>query len=107
MEYSPKKMNELLEKNDFNFKKKFGQNFIVDENIINSIINKSEIDNNTLVIEIGVGAAFLTYYTAKAAKYVLGYEIDESLKEIINDQYQTRIENDMIVSNIFNELDYW
>ena len=37
MEYSPKKMSELLEKNGFKLKKKFGQNFIIDENVINAI----------------------------------------------------------------------
>ena len=51
MEYSPKKMNELLEKNNFNFKKKFGQNFIIDENIINNIINVAKIDKETLVMD--------------------------------------------------------
>lgn len=40
MEYSPKKMNEILESNNFKFSKKFGQNFIIDENIINNIITK-------------------------------------------------------------------
>ena len=61
MEYSPKKMQEMLERNGFNLKKKFGQNFIVDENIINGIMTKSEIDKDTLVIEIGPGAGSLTY----------------------------------------------
>ena len=50
MNYSPKKMNELLEKNEFNFKKKFGQNFIIDENIINNIVTKANVDKDTLVI---------------------------------------------------------
>ena len=83
MEYSPKKMNELLEKNDFNFKKKFGQNFIVDENIISNIVNKSEVDKDTLVIEIGPGAGSLTTKLAESAKNVLCYEIDETLKDIL------------------------
>ena len=78
-------MNKELIK-DFTFKKKFGQNFLYDENILRNIVEKSEIDKDTLVLEIGVGAAFLTFYTAKAAKNVIGYEIDESLKDIINDQ---------------------
>jgi len=83
MNYSPKKMNELLEKNDFNFKKKFGQNFIIDENIINNIVLKSNIDKDTLVIEIGPGAGSLTYFLAKSAKNVLCYEIDTTLKDIL------------------------
>lgn len=84
MNYSPKKMNELLEKNEFSFKKKFGQNFIIDENIIKSIVEKSEIDEDTLVIEIGPGAGSLTYGLAQKAKNVLCFEIDASLKEILS-----------------------
>lgn len=84
MNYSPKKMSELLEKNDFNFKKKFGQNFIIDENIINNIVTKSNVDKDTLVIEIGPGAGSLTYFLAKSAKNVLCYEIDTTLKEILS-----------------------
>lgn len=83
MEYSPKKMAELLEQNEFKLKKKFGQNFIVDENVINSIIDKSSIDDKTLVIEIGPGAGSLTYKLGKSAKNVLCYEIDETLKNVL------------------------
>lgn len=83
MEYSPKKMKELLEKYDFKLKKKFGQNFIVDENIINSIIDKSQIDKDTLVIEIGPGAGSLTYKLGSSAKNVLCYEIDTTLKDLL------------------------
>jgi 16S rRNA (adenine1518-N6/adenine1519-N6)-dimethyltransferase len=84
MEYSPKKMQKLLEDNAFGFKKKFGQNFIIDVNVINSIVDKSEIDKETLVIEIGPGAGSLTYGLATKAKYVLCYEIDTTLKDILN-----------------------
>ncbi len=85
MEYSPKKMQETLKNNEFNFKKKFGQNFIIDENIITNIVNKSEIDKETLVIEVGPGAGSLTCGLAKASKSVLCYEIDTSLKQILSD----------------------
>lgn len=84
MEYSPKKMQKLLEDNAFGFKKKFGQNFIIDENVINNIVDKSEIDKETLVIEIGPGAGSLTYGLATKAKNVLCYEIDTTLKDILN-----------------------
>jgi 16S rRNA (adenine1518-N6/adenine1519-N6)-dimethyltransferase len=84
MEYSPKKMQKLLEDNAFGFKKKFGQNFIIDVNVINSIVDKSEIDKETLVIEIGPGAGSLTYGLATKAKNVLCYEIDTTLKDILN-----------------------
>lgn len=85
MEYSPKKMKELLEKHGFSLKKKFGQNFIVDENIIDAIINKSGVDKNTLVIEIGPGAGSLTYKLALSSGNVLCYEIDTTLKELLQE----------------------
>ena len=85
MEYSPKKIQLLLEKHGFNLKKNFGQNFIVDENIIRAIINKAGIDKNTLVLEIGPGAGSLTYYLGLEAKQVLCYEIDTSLKSVLEE----------------------
>jgi len=85
MEYSPKKMQNLLDKNDFHLKKQFGQNFIVDENIINNIIAKSELDKNIMVIEIGPGAGSLTYKLAQASKNVLCYEIDTTLENVLKD----------------------
>ena len=78
-------MKELINKYDFNFKKKFGQNFLKDNNILNNIILKSEVDKDTLVIEIGVGAAALTTLLSVSSKNVLAYEIDEDLKPIINE----------------------
>lgn len=84
MEYSPKKMNEILDNNSFKFKKKFGQNFIVDENVIDKIISNAGIDKDTMVIEIGPGAGSLTYKLCGVAKSVLCYEIDDSLKDILS-----------------------
>ncbi|MBR2997960.1 MAG: ribosomal RNA small subunit methyltransferase A [Bacilli bacterium] len=101
-------MNQELVK-DFKFKKKFGQNFLKDENILRNIVEKSEIDKDTLVLEIGVGAAYLTYYVSEKAKNVIGYEIDESLKEIINDQLKTRdnveiVFGDFLEQNVKSKL---
>ena len=68
---------------DFNFKKKFGQNFLKDSRIVNAIVEKAEIDEDTLVIEVGPGAGALTSELAKKAGKVISFEIDESLKEIL------------------------
>lgn len=73
---------------EFNFKKKFGQNFISDINIINSFVNKIDIDKSTLVIEIGPGAGILTSVLAKVAKQVICYEIDTELKNILSNKLQ-------------------
>ena len=83
-------MKELINKYDFNFKKKFGQNFLKDNNILNNIVSKSEVDKDTLVIEIGVGAASLTTLLSVSAKNVLAYEIDEELKPIIKETLKDR-----------------
>jgi len=85
MNYSFKNMKLMLEQKRFVFKKKYGQNFIIDENIINAIINKSAIDKETFVIEIGPGSGALTIKLAETAKNVLCYEIDTSLREILSD----------------------
>lgn len=85
MEYSPVKFKEKMSKYGFNLKKMFGQNFIIDENIINSIITKSGVDKDTLVIEIGPGAGSLTYKLGETAKNVICYEIDTTLKGLLSD----------------------
>ena len=85
MQYSPIKFKEKMEKYNFNLKKMFGQNFIIDENIINNIITSAIIDKDTLVIEIGPGAGSLTYKLSQYSKNVLCYEIDTTLKELLQD----------------------
>lgn len=102
MEYSPKKMQELLYKNEFLFKKKYGQNFIIDENIINNIISKANIDKNTLVIEIGPGAGSLTSKLAFKAKNVLCYEIDTKLESILKDTLKEYNNIDIIFEDFLN-----
>ena len=89
MKYSPIEFKNQMEKYGFNLKKMFGQNFIIDENTINNIIDVSKIDKDTLVIEIGPGAGSLTYKLSKYAKNVLCYEIDTTLKELLKDNLST------------------
>lgn len=88
MEYSPIIFKQKIDKNSFKIKKYYGQNFITDENVINKIVDKSEIDKDTLVIEIGPGIGSLTYKLSKKAGFVLCYEIDESLKNILFENLQ-------------------
>lgn len=109
MIYSPKAMKQILEDNEFSFKKKFGQNFIIDENIINNIIKAADLDKDTLVIEIGPGAGSLTSKLAASAGFVLCYEIDKTLKEILSDNLKNYnnveiIYNDFLKQNIKEDL---
>lgn len=110
MKYSPKQMQEMLSKNAFHFKKKFGQNFIIDENIITSIIDKSAVDKNTLVIEIGPGAGSLTTKLALKAGFVLAYEIDDSLQKVLEENLQSYqnykiIYQDFLKADVKKELE--
>lgn len=104
MEYSPKKMQDNLDENKFNFKKKFGQNFIIDENIINNIIKLSNIDKDTMVIEVGPGAGSLTYKLCEVSKNVLCYEIDDSLKDILSNNLK-KYNNVEVIYNDFLKVD--
>ena len=107
MNYFPKNLKTKLNEENFNFKKKFGQNFIVDKNIIHSIINKSNIDKNTLVIEIGPGAGALTTELDKVSGHVIAYEIDKTLKPILEKQNlnnTTIIYEDFLKRNIKEDL---
>lgn len=109
MEYSPKKMKQILEKHEFNFKKAFGQNFIVDENIIDGIIHKAAITSNTLVLEIGPGAGSLTYKLSEEAKHVLCYEIDERLKPVLDELVREKnnvevVYQDFLTANVKEKL---
>jgi len=68
---------------NFDFKKSLGQNFLNDENIIDKIVKSSEIDKDTLVIEIGPGAGALSKKTIPLSGYTILYEIDTRLKDIL------------------------
>ena len=109
MNYSPKIMQQQLDNDNFKFKKHFGQNFIIDENIIDNIIRKSNIDKDTLVIEVGPGAGSLTCGIAKYAKNVLCYEIDESIENVLRENIKDYsnvdiIFNDFLKANVNEDI---
>ena len=74
---------EIQEKFGLNAKKNFGQNFLIDTNIINRIASCGNLDNTTCVIEIGPGIGSLTEYLARKAKKVIAYDIDERLIKVL------------------------
>ena len=75
----------VLEKYGFNFQKKFGQNFLIDSNILERIIDASEITKDDCVLEIGPGIGTMTQYLAEAAREVVAVEIDKNLIPILQD----------------------
>lgn len=76
-------LKKTIQKNDFHFNKRFGQNFIDNENLLNKIADVAEITKNDVVLEIGVGAGTLTRVLSERAKKVIGYEIDKNLAPVL------------------------
>lgn len=72
-----------LNASGFRFQKRFGQNFITDTNFLKSIAEKSGVTSSDTVVEIGAGAGTLTAAIAERAKRVIAFEIDESLKPVL------------------------
>ena len=93
---------EILENNNFIFKKKYGQNFLQDTNILDNIVKVSNITHDTLVIEIGVGAAALTKKLSLVSKNVLGYEIDKTLEEPLKEILKEYNNIDIIFDDFLN-----
>jgi len=76
-------LKSILERHGFHFKKQFGQNFISDTNLLESIVSASGIDENTTVVEIGCGAGTLTRALAERAKRVYAYDVDTALQPVL------------------------
>jgi 16S rRNA (adenine1518-N6/adenine1519-N6)-dimethyltransferase len=88
---------------DFNFKKKFGQNFLTDKNLLNSIVELSGADENSVVLEIGPGAGALTQAIAKKVKKVISFEIDKTLEPILAENLKD-FDNSAIVFKDFMKV---
>ena len=89
---------------EFVYKKSLGQNFLKDENITSKIANLSEIDKDTLVIEIGPGAGSLSKKIIPLSGYTILYEIDTRLKETLNEALK-QYDNYEIIFDDFLEQD--
>ena len=76
---------EILQKYNFNFKKKFGQNFLIDPRVLDKIIDAAEITEDDMVLEIGPGIGTMTQYLAEAAREVTAVEIDRNLIPILEE----------------------
>ena len=75
----------VLERFGFSFQKKFGQNFLIDQNILENIISEAGITKEDFVLEIGPGIGTMTQYICEAARKVVAVEIDKNLIPILNE----------------------
>lgn len=82
---TPGATKEIINKYSFAFQKKFGQNFLIDSNILENIVSAAEITKDDFVLEIGPGIGTMTQYLCEAAGQVVAVEIDKMLIPILED----------------------
>lgn len=104
-----KETKSILNKYGLKANKRFGQNFLVDDNILNNIVEVSNIKQNELIIEIGPGLGNLTNYILSNATYSLLIEVDNNMIKVINDRFKdydnyTLISQDILKVNIDEEI---
>ena len=104
----PQNTIEVLRKYNFNFQKKFGQNFLIDTHVLEKIIEESGITKNDFVLEIGPGIGTMTQYLCENARKVAAVEIDKNLIPILADTLSAydnvEVINDDILKVDINKL---
>ena len=98
---TPTNTLEVIKKYDFAFQKRFGQNFLIDANIVEAIVNRADITKDDFVLEVGPGIGTMTQYLCDAAGKVIAVEIDKNLipilNETLNDYDNVRVINEDIL----------
>lgn len=105
------KIKDLLNTNKLQAKKKFGQNFLVDQNILKKIVRLSGVNEETPVIEIGPGLGSLTEILLEQSKKVLAYEIDKDFipileQQFLNDKFHL-IEDDFLKRDVDSDIEHF
>ena len=93
------KVKQILKDNNLNAKKQFGQNFLVDNNILNKIAHCASINEDTVIVEIGPGMGALTEKLLEQAKKVICYEIDTDMVHILQNRFDSYINDGKLVIN--------
>lgn len=97
-------LKEILERHGFRFKKQFGQNFLSDTNLLDSIVVASGVTEETTVVEIGCGAGTLTRALAKRAKKVYAFDVDTDLQPVLAETL-AGFDNVEVIFRDFNKID--
>lgn len=101
-------VKQILSENNISVKKHFGQNFLLDNNVLEKIVNSADMKENIGIVEIGPGLGFLTNYLAKKAKKMICYEIDEEMVNHLNKQNYENVEiihEDFLKRNIDDDFE--
>ena len=104
----PKKTIEIIQKYQFAFQKRFGQNFLIDAHVLEKIVSAAGITKDDCVLEIGPGIGTMTQYLAESAGQVIAVEIDTNLLPILTDTLKdysnVKVINQDILKVDINEL---
>ena len=104
----PKKPIEVIQKYQFAFQKRFGQNFLIDAHVLEKIVSAAGITKDDCVLEIGPGIGTMTQYLAESAGQVIAVEIDTNLLPILTDTLKdysnVKVINQDILKVDINEL---
>ena len=100
----PSNTLQILEKYNFNFQKKFGQNFLIDTHVLEGIIEGAEITKDDCVLEIGPGIGTMTQYLCEAAKFVIAVEIDKNLIPILGETLSS-YDNKLVINEDVLKVD--
>ncbi|NDO49245.1 16S rRNA (adenine(1518)-N(6)/adenine(1519)-N(6))-dimethyltransferase RsmA [Lachnospiraceae bacterium MD335] len=95
----------VLQKYDFNFQKKFGQNFLIDANILENIILAAGVNKDDCVLEIGPGIGTMTQYLCENARDVVAVEIDKKLIPILQEDTLSSYDNITIINEDILKVD--
>lgn len=95
----------ILQKYHFNFQKKYGQNFLIDANILEKIIDAAGVDQNDCVLEIGPGIGTMTQYLCEHAREVVAVEIDQKLIPILEQDTLSSYDNITIINGDILKID--
>ena len=82
---NPQETIQVLQKHDFHFRKKFGQNFLIDPHVLEKIVDAAQVGPDDFVLEIGPGIGTMTQYLCENARQVLAVEIDDNLIPILKE----------------------
>ncbi len=101
---NPQNTIAVLQKYNFNFQKKFGQNFLIDTHVLDKIIAAANITEDDLVLEIGPGIGTMTQYLCEHARQVVAVEIDKNLIPILEDTL-SEYDNVKVIQNDILKVD--
>ncbi len=102
---NPKNTIAVLQKYGFHFQKKYGQNFLIDSNILDKIIRAADVDRDDCVLEIGPGIGTMTQYLCEHAREVVAVEIDKKLIPILEQDTLSAYKNVTIINEDILKVD--